>query len=110
MKLYLGNLSYGVTEADLKAELSQFGQIESVAIIKDKFSGRSKGFGFVEMASRTEAQAAIDGLNGKEFKGRALKVNEARAQSQGRGGKGAPGGRGGYNRGRNDRGRPGRGR
>ncbi len=110
MKLYLGNLSYDVTEEDLEAALRQFGQIESVTIIKDKFSGRSKGFGFAQMASRTEAQAAIDGLNGKELKGRALKVNEARAQSQTRGGKGAPGGRGGYKRGGDDRGRSGRDR
>jgi len=110
MKLYLGNLSYEVTEEDLKAALNPFGQVESVTIIKDKFSGRSKGFGFAQMASRSEAQAAIDGLNGKELKGRALNVNEARAQSQSRGNKGGSGGRGGYNRGGDGSSRPRRGR
>jgi cold-inducible RNA-binding protein len=110
MKIYLGNLSYEVTEDDLKAALSQFGQVESVTIINDKFSGRSKGFGFAEMASSSEAQAAIDGLNGKELKGRAMKVNEARAKPQGRGGRDGSGGRGGYNRGGDGRNRSGRGR
>jgi cold-inducible RNA-binding protein len=106
MKIYIGNLSYEVTEDDLRAALGQFGQVESVSIINDKFSGRSKGFGFAEMASQTEAEAAIEGLNGKELKGRAMKVNEARAQSQSRGGgRGGPsGGRGGYNRGGDGRG------
>lgn len=98
MKIYLGNLSYDVTEEDLKTALAPFGQVESVTIINDKYSGRSKGFGFAQMASRAEAQAAIDGLNGKELKGRALNVNEARAQSPNRGNKSAGGGRGGYHR------------
>ena len=93
MKIYLGNLPYEVTEEDLRTALSQFGQVDSVTIITDKYSGRSKGFGFAEMASRTEGQAAIDSLNGKELKGRALNVNEARPKSQSRGN------RGGYNRG-----------
>ena len=104
MKIYLGNLSYDVTEEELRTALDQFGQVDSVTIITDKFSGRSKGFGFAEMASRTEGQAAIDSLNGKELKGRALKVNEARPQSQGRGN------RGGQNRGGGGWGKPGRNR
>lgn len=110
MKIYLGNLSYEVTEEDLKTALEQFGQVESVTIISDKHSGRSKGFGFAQMTSRTEAQAAIEGLNGKELKGRSLNVNEARAQSESRGNRGA--GRGGYGRGGGGggRGRQGRGR
>lgn len=105
MKIYLGNLSYDVTEDDLKTALNPFGQVDSVAIITDKYSGRSKGFGFAEMASRTEGQAAIEGLNGKELKGRALNVNEARPKPQGRGN------RGGHNRGGGGGwGRPGRDR
>jgi len=101
MKIYLGNLSYDVTEEDLRTALSQFGEVESVSIINDRSTGRSKGFGFAQMDSRDEAQAAIEGLNGKELKGRALNVNEARPQSQSRGGRGASGGggRGGHNRG-----------
>jgi cold-inducible RNA-binding protein len=110
MKIYLGNLSYDVTEEDLKIALSQFGQVESVSIISDKYSGRSKGFGFAEMASQTEAQAAIENLNGKEFKGRALNVNEARPQSQSRGSRSGSGGRGGHNRGGGGWGRPGQNR
>lgn len=110
MKIYLGNLSYEVTEEDLMTALGQFGQVESVTIIKDKYSGRSKGFGFAEMASRTEAQAAIEGLNGKELKGRALNVNEARPQSQSRGNRGGSGGKGGYSRGGDGWSKPRRGR
>ncbi len=96
MKIYVGNLSYDVSEDDLRQAFEQFGQIESAAIIKDKYSGQSKGFGFVEMASKAEGQAAIEGMNGKELKGRALNVNEARPRPEGgssRGGFG--GGRGG---------------
>jgi len=100
MKIYVGNLSYEVTEDDLKAAFKEFGQIESVNIIKDKYSGQSKGFGFVEFASKAEGQAAIDGLNGKELKGRTLNVNEARPRPEGHGGfggrRGGGGGRGGY--------------
>lgn len=99
MKLYLGNLSYETTEEDLKSALQQFGQVESVTIINDKFSGRSKGFGFAEMASRDEAQAAIEGLNGKELKGRTLNVNEARPSENRRSRGGFGGGKGGGNRG-----------
>ena len=104
MKIYLGNLPYEVTEDDLRTALEQFGQVDSVTIITDKYSGRSKGFGFAEMASRTEGQAAIESLNGKELKGRALNVNEARPPSQGRRGGG------GRNRGGGGWGKPGRGR
>ena len=95
MKIYVGNLSYEITEQDLRLALEQFGQVESATIIKDKYSGQSKGFGFVEMASKAEGQAAIDGLNGKELKGRALNVNEARPRNETRGGgRGFSGGRG----------------
>ena len=95
MKIYVGNLSYEVTEEDLKLALEQFGKVESVTIIKDKYSGQSKGFGFVEMASKAEGQSAIDGLNGKELKGRTLNVNEARPRTENRGGGGGYGGGGG---------------
>jgi RNA recognition motif-containing protein len=88
MNIYVGNLSYEITEEDLRPAFGQFGAVESVNIIKDKFSGQSKGFGFVEMPSKAEGQSAIDGLNGKEKKGRALKVNEARPRSEKRGGGG----------------------
>ena len=95
MKIYVGNLSYEITEQDLRLALEQFGQVESATIIKDKYSGQSKGFGFVEMASKAEGQAAIEGLNGKELKGRALNVNEARPRNETRGGgRGFSGGRG----------------
>ncbi|MBU1101546.1 MAG: RNA-binding protein [Bacteroidetes bacterium] len=88
MKLYVGNLSYQVTEEDLKQAFEAFGQVESAALIKDKFSGQSKGFGFIEMASKSEGEAAIEGLNGKELKGRELSVNEARPKTEGHGGRG----------------------
>ena len=103
MKIYVGNLSYEVTEEDLRLAVEEFGQVESTTIIKDKYSGQSKGFGFVEMASKDEGQAAIDGLNGKELKGRALKVNEARPRTESRGSRGGGGyggGRGGQGGGR----------
>jgi RNA recognition motif-containing protein len=83
MNIYIGNLSYEVTEEDLKQAFEAFGQVESVSIIKDKYSGQSKGFGFVEMPAKAEAQSAIEGLNGKELKGRTLNVNEARPRSEG---------------------------
>ncbi len=113
MKIYVGNLSYEVTEEDFRLALKQFGQVESVTIIKDKHSGQSKGFGFVEMASKAEGQSAIDGLNGKELKGRTLNVNEARPRTESRGsGGGYGGGRGGQGGGRGGQGggRGGRGR
>ena len=105
MKIYVGNLSYEVTEEDLRLAFEQFGQVESATIIKDKYSGRSKGFGFMEMASKAEGQSAIDGLNGKELKGRALNVNEARPRTEGRSGRdGYGGGKGGRGRDRGGRG------
>ena len=105
MKIYVGNLSYEVTEEDLRLALEQFGQVESATIITDKQSGQSKGFGFVEMAAKAEGQSAIDGLNGKELKGRALKVNEARPRTESRGsGGGYGGGRGGQGGGRGGQG------
>lgn len=88
MNIYVGNLSYEITEEDLKLAFEQFGAVESVSIIKDKYSGQSKGFGFVEMPSKAEGQAAIEGLNGKEKKGRTLNINEARPRSEKGGGKG----------------------
>jgi RNA recognition motif-containing protein len=83
MNIYVGNLSYEVTEADLKTEFEAFGEVTSVSIIKDNYSGQSKGFGFVEMPKLTEGQAAITGLNGKQIKGRAVTVNGARPKGEG---------------------------
>ena len=77
-KLYVGNLSYSVSDSDLESLFAQYGQVDSARVISDRDSGRSKGFGFVEMANDNEAQAAIDGLNGKDNNGRALTVNEAK--------------------------------
>ena len=92
MNIYVGSLSYEVTEEDLKEAFEAFGQVESVSIIKDKYSGQSKGFGFVEMPAKAEAQSAINDLNGKELKGRTLNVNEARPRTESRGGRGGYGG------------------
>jgi RNA recognition motif-containing protein len=95
-KLYVGNLPYSVSDAELRTMFEPFGNVESVQVIMDRDTGRSKGFGFVEMGSDQEAQAAITGLNGKEVEGRALTVNEARPKTEGgRGGGGGGGGRGG---------------
>jgi RNA recognition motif-containing protein len=95
-KLYVGNLTYGVGDADLQQLFEPFGTVQSAQVIMDRDTGRSKGFGFVEMGSDQEAQAAIAGLNGKDHGGRALTVNEARPKTEG-GGRGGPGGgRGGY--------------
>ncbi len=106
MNIYIGNLSYEVTEEDLKQAFEAFGQVESVNIIKDKFSGRSKGFGFVEMPDKANAQSAINELNGKELKGRSVNVNEARPRTESRGGRGGyGGGRGGRGGGRQGGGR-----
>jgi RNA recognition motif-containing protein len=88
MNIYVGNLSYDVTEADLRQAFEPFGAIASINIIKDNVSGQSKGFGFVEMSSMTEAQAAITSLNGQPLKGRALNLNEARPRTEGRRGGG----------------------
>jgi RNA recognition motif-containing protein len=92
MNIYVGNLSREVTEEDLRQAFEAFGQVTSSKIITDKFSGESRGFGFVEMPAKAEGQSAINGLNGKELKGRTLKVNEARPRSEGRRGGGRRGG------------------
>jgi RNA recognition motif-containing protein len=98
MNIYAGNLSYDLSEEDLRKAFEEFGQVESAKIISDMYSGRSKGFGFVEMPDQTEAQSAIDGLNGKELNGRTLNVNQARPRSEGRRGskQGRDGGRRSY--------------
>ncbi len=95
MKIYVGNLSYEATEEDLRKEFEAFGKVESISIITDKYSGRPKGFGFIEMASVSEGQAAIAGLNGKMLKERTLTVNAARPRSDDRGGGSYSGKRGG---------------
>jgi RNA recognition motif-containing protein len=113
MKIYVGNLSFDVTEDELTAEFGTFGKVESVAIPSDKFSGRPRGFAFVEMASKSEADAAIAGLNGKTLKERTIVVNESRPRTDSRGGgsygdrRGGGYGSGGYSGGRG--GRPGSG-
>ena len=84
MNIYVGNLSFDTTEEDLRQAFDPFGQISSVRVITDRDTGRSKGFGFVEMPNDAEAQSAISGLNGKELQERSLKVNEARPRSEGR--------------------------
>lgn len=93
-KLYVGNLSYGVSSADLERLFGAYGTVESAQVIADRDTGRSKGFGFVEMSSDTEAQAAIQGLHEQDHQGRPLTVNEARPRED-RGGGGGGGGRGG---------------
>jgi cold-inducible RNA-binding protein len=98
-KLYVGNLGYAVTDSELMQLFQPHGTVESVQIIMDRDTGRSKGFAFVEMSSDEEAQAAIAALNGQEVAGRALTVNEARPRPEG--GRGGPGGgRGGFGGGR----------
>ncbi len=96
-KLYVGNLSYGTTDSDLRSMFEEYGAVESAQVIMDRDTGRSKGFGFVEMSRDQEAQAAIQGLNGQEVEGRALTVNEARPREDRGGGRSGGGrGRGGY--------------
>ena len=92
-KLYVGNLSYNVTDADLSQLCGQHGTVQSAQVIQDRDTGRSKGFGFVEMGSDAEAQAAIAALNGQEHDGRALTVNEAKPKENRSGGGGGGGGR-----------------
>src|SRR5206468_13010570 len=99
-KLYVGNLSYNVTDADLEQLCAQHGTVQSAHVIQDRDTGRSKGFGFVEMGSDEEAQAAIAALNGQEHDGRALTVNEAKPKED----RGGGGGRGGYGGGGGSRG------
>ncbi len=108
MRIYVGNLSYEVTEEELQQEFMAFGEVASVSILTDKFSGRPKGFGFVEMASKSEAEAAIADLNGKILKERTIVVNEARPRTDNRGGgsygdRRGGGGGGGYGGGRGGR-------
>lgn len=93
-KLYVGNLSYQITNAELEELFTEFGRVQSAQVIQDRETGRSKGFGFVEMSSDAEAQAAIKGLHDKEHQGRPLTVNEARPREE-RGGGGGGGYRGG---------------
>lgn len=105
MNIYVGNLARQASEDDVRAAFKPFGEITSVSIIKDKFSGESKGFGFVEMPKKAEADAAMTALNGKDFMGNALTVNEARPKGEGGsrggfgGGRGGSGGYGGGGRG-----------
>jgi RNA recognition motif-containing protein len=99
MNIFVGNLSRETAEADLRQAFEAFGQVTKAAVITDKFTGESKGFGFVEMASKAEAEAAISGMSGKELHGRTLNVSEARPRPEGGGGRregGGGGSRGGY--------------
>ncbi len=94
-KLYVGNLAYGLRDDDLQQAFAQFGTVTSAKVMMDRETGRSKGFGFVEMGSDAEAQAAINGMNGQALEGRALVVNEARPREERPGGFGGGGGRSG---------------
>ena len=120
MKIYVGNLSFDVTEDELSAEFSAYGKVDSVAIPSDRFSGRPRGFAFIEMSSQTEAEAAIAELNGKSLNDRTIVVNESRPREDSRGGGsfgnkrsggyGGGGGGGGYGGGGGRGGRSGGGR
>ena len=109
MNIYVGNLSFEATEDEVRELFAAFGQVTSVALIKDKFTGRPRGFGFVEMSNDSEAQKAIQELNGKDFKGRNMTINQARPRedSGGFGRGGGYGDRRGGGQGRERRGRPG---
>jgi len=105
MNIYVGNLSFDAKEEDLQTAFQAFGQVSSVTIVRDKYSGQARGFGFVEMADQNEARTAIANLNGKELLGRQMNVNEARPRPSrggpprhggGRGGRSDEGGRGRY--------------
>jgi RNA recognition motif-containing protein len=105
--IFVGNLPYNATENDLEAAFTQYGTVERVSVIRDRESGQSRGFGFVEMPNAGEAENAINGLNGRELNGRTLNVNEARPREErsfggggGNGGRGGNGGGGGFRRGR----------
>ena len=84
MNIYVGNLSYGINDEDLRLTFESYGQVESAKVIKDKYNGHSKGFGFVDMPEKVEAQSAINYLNGRALKGKTLKVKEARPRSRSR--------------------------
>jgi RNA recognition motif-containing protein len=92
MNIYVGNLSLGITESDLQKAFEAFGAVEIAKVIKDAYTGRSRGFGFVEMPDGAKAKAAIDALDGTEMQGRALKVNKARPRSENRPKRGRRGG------------------
>jgi RNA recognition motif-containing protein len=100
MNIYVGNLSRDVAETDLREAFQAFGEVATASVIKDKYTGESRGFGFVEMPNKAEADAAISGLNGKDLKGRTISVNEARPRRDDRRGGGfggrSSGGRGGF--------------
>lgn len=102
MRLYVGNLSYQVTEKELREAFAAYAHVESVAVITDRSTGRSNGFGFVEITDEAEAKAAIEEMDGKMLEGRAMKVNEARQRPDKPrgGGRGFSGGRGGHGGGR----------
>src|ERR671928_552010 len=101
MKLYVGNLSFQTSSEDLRDLFSQAGNVESASVVEDRDTGRSRGFGFVEMSSREEGEAAISQLNGKEVGGRNLNVNEAKPREDRGGSRGGGGGRGGFGGGGN---------
>lgn len=98
MNIYIGNLSYETTEDELRQAFEGFGEVTNVNILTDKYSGKPRGFAFVEMAAKEEAEAAITGLNGKELNGRTINVSEARPRTEG-GGRGGGGRERGGNRG-----------
>ena len=110
MNIYVGNLAREVTEDDLREAFEAFGQVSTATIIKDKFSGESRGFGFVEMPSKNEAQTAITEMNEKDLKGRTINVNEARPKTDRGGGGGGRRGGGGFGGGRGGGGGGGGGR
>ncbi len=94
MNIYVGNLSHDVTEDELRGAFEAFGEVASASVIKDKYTQESRGFGFVEMPTQSEGQAAITGLNGTDLKGRALRVDQAKPRSDNRSGGGGGGGGG----------------
>jgi RNA recognition motif-containing protein len=96
MNIYVGNLSFSVSETDLREAFAAYGQVTTASIIKDKFSGESRGFGFVEMPTKEEAEKAIAALNGKDLKGRTMTVNEAKPRTDRPRTSGGGGGRGGF--------------